>query len=107
LQHFQRRYADTESEMVRDNIERFMFDAPCEACHGNRLRPESLAVTIGGTNIAEVSSYDVATAVEWLEGLELSESEMMIARRIVREIKERLQFLAGVGVGYLGLGRAA
>jgi excinuclease ABC subunit A len=107
VNHFQRRYLDTESEMVRDGIERFMFDAPCEACKGDRLRPESLAVTIGGTNIAEVSSYDVATAVAWLEGLELSESEMMIARRIVREIKERLQFLVDVGVGYLGMGRAA
>jgi excinuclease ABC subunit A len=107
VNHFQRRYADTESDMVRDGIERFMFDAPCEACDGDRLRPESLAVTIGGTNIAQVSAFDVQTAVDWLDGLELSEQEMMIARRIVREIKERLQFLADVGVGYLGLGRAA
>ncbi|MCW2926974.1 MAG: uvrA, partial [Thermoleophilia bacterium] len=107
VNHFQRRYQDTESEMVRDGIERFMFDSACESCKGDRLRPESLAVTIGGTNIAEVSSYDVATAVEWLEGLELSESEMLIARRIVREIKDRLQFLVDVGVGYLGMGRAA
>ncbi|MCW2923337.1 MAG: uvrA [Thermoleophilia bacterium] len=105
--HFQRRYHDTESEMVRDGIERFMFDSPCKACKGDRLRPESLAVTVGGTNIAEVSSYDVATAVAWLNDLELSENEMLIARRIVREIQERLQFLVDVGVGYLGMGRAA
>ena len=107
VNHFQRRYADTESDMVRDSIERFMFDSPCDACKGNRLRPESLAVTVGGTNIAEVSGYDVATAVQWLDQLELSETEHMIARRIVREIKERLKFLEDVGVGYLGLGRAA
>ncbi|MCW2921863.1 MAG: uvrA, partial [Thermoleophilia bacterium] len=96
-----------ESEMVRDGIERFMFDAPCDACEGKRLRPESLAVTIGGTNIATVSAYDVATAVQWLESLELSDTEMMIARRIVREIAERLRFLEDVGVGYLGLDRAS
>jgi excinuclease ABC subunit A len=107
IAHFERRYRDTESEQVRDGIERFMFDSPCASCHGDRLRPESLAVTVGGTNIAEVSGYDVATAVAWIDDLELSETEMMIARRIRREIKERLQFLADVGVGYLGLGRAA
>lgn len=105
--HFQRRYNTTESELVRDGIERFMFDAPCEACGGDRLRPESLAVTVGGTNIAQVSRFDVQSAVNWLDGLELSKTERMIARRIVREIKDRLQFLADVGVGYLGLGRAA
>ncbi|MCB0879854.1 MAG: excinuclease ABC subunit UvrA, partial [Thermoleophilia bacterium] len=107
VNHFQRRYHDTESEMVREGIERFMYDAACEACGGDRLRPESLAVTVGGTNIAEVSSYDVQGAVEWLDQLELTDTERMIGRRIVREIKERLQFLADVGVGYLGLGRAA
>jgi len=107
VNHFRRRYEDTESEIVRDGIERFMFDSACDKCHGDRLRPESLAVTVGGTNIAEVSGYDVATAVAWLDGLELSESEMMIARRVVREIKDRLKFLEDVGVGYLGLGRAA
>ncbi|MCW2956882.1 MAG: uvrA, partial [Thermoleophilia bacterium] len=107
VNHFARRYADTESEMVRDGIERFMVDSACDACDGRRLRPESLAVTIGDTNIATVSSFDVATAVAWLEALELSDTEMMIARRIVREIKERLQFLEDVGVGYLGLDRAA
>jgi excinuclease ABC subunit A len=107
IAHFERRYKDTESDMVRDGIERFMFDSPCSSCNGDRLRPESLAVTVGGTNIAEVSGYDVWTAVAWLDGLELSETEMMIARRIVREIKDRLQFLVDVGVGYLGMGRAA
>ncbi len=107
VNHFQRRYHDTESDLVRDGIERFMFDAPCEACDGDRLRPESLAVTVGGVNIAAVSRYDVQGAVDWLDALELSDTERMIARRIVREIKERLQFLADVGVGYLGLGRAA
>ena len=107
VNHFQRRYADTDSEMVRDGIERFMRDSACTKCKGRRLRPESLAVTIGETNIAEVSGFDVATAVAWLDAMELSDQEMMIARRIVREIKERLKFLEDVGVGYLGLDRSA
>jgi excinuclease ABC subunit A len=107
LTHFANRYNDTDSDMVRDGIERFMRDSPCDACNGKRLRPESLAVTIGDTNIATVTSYDVSTAVAWLEQMVLSESEQMIARRIVREIKERLKFLDDVGVGYLGLDRAS
>ncbi|MBC7645131.1 MAG: excinuclease ABC subunit UvrA, partial [Thermoleophilia bacterium] len=107
ISHLAKRYQDTESDQTRERIERFMRDSPCPDCRGTRLRPESLAVKVGEVDIAEVSGYDVETAVAWLNGLELSDTEMMIARRIVREITERLKFLEDVGVGYLALDRAA
>ena len=107
ISHLSRRYEDTESDFVRDRIERFLRDSPCPDCEGTRLRPESPAVLLGDKNIADVSGYDVEHAIAFLANLELTDTEAMIARRIVREITERLQFLDDVGVGYLGLDRAA
>jgi excinuclease ABC subunit A len=80
---------------------------PCPACHGARLRPESLAVTVGGLNIWEYTKLSARAALEWIEALELTETERTIARLIVREIGERLRFLESVGIGYLSLERTA
>lgn len=107
IRHLMRRWEDTESEMIRERIERFMRNQPCVKCSGSRLRPESLAVLVGDHNIAQVSGFDIGTAVDWLAGLQFTETEEMIGGRIIKEITERLNFLNGVGVGYLALDRAA
>ena len=80
---------------------------PCPDCHGARLRPESLAVRVGGLGIHEFTRMSAQRAIAWLEQLELSDTERQIARLILREIDERLRFLDNVGVGYLSLDRAA
>ena len=80
---------------------------PCPTCEGARLRPESLAVTVGGINIYEYTTKSARTALVWIESLELTETERAIARLVVREIGERLRFLDSVGIGYLSLERAA
>ena len=80
---------------------------PCSACHGARLRPEVLAVTVGGLNIYEYTQFSARRALEWINELELTETERAIARLVVREIAERLHFLDSVGIGYLSLERAA
>ena len=80
---------------------------PCPACEGARLRPESLAVTVGGINIHQYTELSARAALDWIEALELTETERAIARLVVREIGERLRFLDSVGIGYLSLERAA
>src|SRR3712207_8889473 len=80
---------------------------PCPECGGARLRPESLAVRVGGLGIHELTRMSARRAIEWFEELELSETERQIARLVLREIEERLRFLTSVGVGYLSLDRAA
>src|SRR2546427_7236070 len=80
---------------------------PCPECHGARLRPESLAVLVGGLGIHEVTRMSAHRAIDWFGGLELTDTERQIARLILREIDERLRFLDNVGVGYLSLDRAA
>ena len=81
-----------------------MAEQPCPDCEGARLRPESLAVKIGGISIAEYSAMSARAAAEWIDSLDLTETERAIARLIVREISERLAFLENVGIGYLSLG---
>ena len=103
----ERRYRETDSEYSRERIEEYMSVRPCPECHGARLRPESLAVKVGGIGIDEYTRKSAREAMTWLETLELSESERQIATRILKEIVERLRFLDGVGVGYLTLERAA
>ncbi len=103
----ERRYRNTESERTRERIESCMSLRPCPECGGARLRPESLAVTVGGLNIYEYTQLSANAALEWIESLELSDTERQIARLIVREIAERLRFLDSVGIGYLSLERAA
>ncbi len=107
LHSLQRRYENTDSENTRDRVEALMALRPCPACHGARLRPESLAVTVGGLNIYEYTRLSARRALEWIEALELTETERAIARLVVREIGERLRFLDSVGIGYLSLERSA
>jgi excinuclease ABC subunit A len=107
VNNLQRRYEETDSETNRERIESYMAEQPCPACEGARLRPESLAVKIGGLSIAEYSDLSARAASEWIRGLELTDTERAIARLIVREITERLAFLENVGIGYLSLARSA
>jgi excinuclease ABC subunit A len=110
----ERLYRDTESEHSRANIERYMVSKPCPVCEGKRLKPESLAVTVGGKNIVEVSSMSVAQALEWVgviggngKKAVLSKREQLIAHQIIKEIQARLGFLKDVGLDYLNLDRAS
>ncbi|HYQ78431.1 MAG TPA: excinuclease ABC subunit UvrA, partial [Solirubrobacterales bacterium] len=107
VNNLQRRYEETDSETNRERIEGYMAEQPCPACKGARLRPESLAVKVGGLSIAEYSDLSAHNAAEWIRGLEMTETERAIARLIVREITERLSFLENVGIGYLSLARSA
>jgi excinuclease ABC subunit A len=107
VNNLQRRYEETDSETNRERIEGYMAEQPCPACHGARLRPESLAVKVGGISIAEYSDLSAHAAAEWIRELEMTETERAIARLIVREITERLSFLENVGIGYLSLARSA
>ena len=107
LASLERRYENTDSENTRDRIEGLMALQPCPACGGARLRPESLAVTVGGLNIYEYTQFSARAALEWIQALELTDTERAIARLVVREIAERLRFLDSVGIGYLSLERAA
>jgi excinuclease ABC subunit A len=103
----QRRYRETDSSQQRERIEEYMSFRPCPVCKGARLRPEVLAVTVGGVNIHEFTRLSVTAALAFLDRLELTETERLIGQRIVKEIRERLTFLDNVGVGYLQLDRAA
>ncbi|HEY8858511.1 MAG TPA: excinuclease ABC subunit UvrA [Gaiellales bacterium] len=103
----ERRYRETDSAYQKERIEEYMALKPCPACHGDRLKETSLAVTVGGLNIAGVTRMSVTAAIEFVDGLALTETERTIGARILKEIRERLTFLADVGVGYLTLGRAA
>ncbi len=102
-----RRYKETDSENVREKIEEYMSLVPCPACKGSRLRPESRAVLVGGLAINDFTHFSVRRAIDWVERLELSETDRHIARLILREISERLTFLENVGIGYLSMDRAA
>jgi excinuclease ABC subunit A len=103
----ERRYRETDSAGQRERIEEYMSFRPCPVCKGARLKPEVLAVTVGDKNIHEFTQMSVTRAAEFLEGLQLTETEELIGRRIIKEIRERLTFLENVGVGYLQLDRAA
>jgi excinuclease ABC subunit A len=103
----ERRYKETDSAGQRERIEEYMSFRPCPVCKGARLKPEVLAVTVGTSNIHEFTQMSVTRAIEFLDGLELSETEQLIGNRIIKEIRERLTFLSDVGVGYLQLDRAA
>src|SRR5947199_2038598 len=102
-----RRYRETDSDYSREKIEEYMSVRPCPECDGARLRPESLAVRVGGLGIHQVTRMSARRTIEWFEALELSDTERQIARLVLREIDERLRFLDNVGVGYLSLERAA
>jgi excinuclease ABC subunit A len=105
----ERLYRDTESENSRANIERYMVSKPCLVCQGKRLKPESLAVTVGGKNVMDVSSMSVTQALDWFAAIGgvFSEREQLIAHQIIKEIQARLGFLRDVGLDYLTLDRAS
>ena len=118
IPNLQRRYKDTESDHTRQEIERYMAARACEACGGNRLRPEALAVTVCGLGIMEVTAKNIGEAVEWVREIDpdapgehsgetLSPRDKTIGNQILKEIDGRLRFLAGIGLDYITLGRTA
>jgi len=107
IKNYERRYRETNSPEMRAELERFMAVRSCEACHGARLKPESLAFTIGGKNIHQISLMPIDETKRFLENLDLTEREKMIGSRILKEIRERLDFLINVGLDYLTLARSA
>jgi excinuclease ABC subunit A len=107
IPNLERRFHETDSDRVRENLERFMNVMPCPTCGGARLRPESLFVRVGGNNIQEVCALSIHGAELFFETLRLTDKEFEIARRILKEIRERLSFLTYVGLDYLSLDRAS
>ena len=107
INNLERRFRDTSSSWIKEEIESYMSAVPCDACHGKRLSPESLAVTVGGKNISELCDLSVVDALDFIENLELSDRDRMIAEAILKEIRSRLGFLRNVGLEYLTLSRAA
>ncbi|MDQ0215937.1 excinuclease ABC subunit A [Oikeobacillus pervagus] len=107
IHNVERRYRETSSEYVREQMEKYMAEQKCPTCKGHRLKKESLAVKIDGLHIGEISSFSIEEADQFFHNLTLSEKEMKIAQLILREIRERLGFLVNVGLDYLSLRRAA
>ena len=105
--NIERRYKETQSDASRKELEELMSECPCPDCQGRRLRKESLAVTVGEKNIYEFTTLSVENALIWMDGLKLTEQQMLIADRILKEIRSRLGFLKSVGLGYLTLARSA
>ncbi|TAM93321.1 MAG: excinuclease ABC subunit UvrA [Jatrophihabitans sp.] len=103
----ERRYAETDSDYAREKYEGYMREVPCPACRGTRLKPEILAVTIGGRSIAELAARSIGEAAAWLHDLELDDRDRLIAERVLKEVHARLGFLVDVGLHYLSLDRAA
>ncbi len=103
----ERRHADTESEYSRERYEGYMRDIPCPSCAGARLKPEVLAVTVAGRNIAEICALSIAECAQFLRDIELDQRQRLIAERVLKEITERLAFLLNVGLDYLSLERPA
>ena len=105
--NLQRRFEETQSDYLKAELERYMSDKPCPVCKGTRLKPESLAVTVAQRNIAEVCAMSVTNSIAFFGGLDLSERDQLIARGILKEIRERLQFMIDVGLDYLTVDRPA
>ncbi|MGP3561656.1 excinuclease ABC subunit UvrA [Geobacillus sp. BK01] len=103
----ERRYRETSSDYIREQMEKYMAEQACPTCKGYRLKKESLAVLVGGKHIGEVTAMSVTEALAFFDGLELTEKETQIARLILREIRDRLGFLQNVGLDYLTLSRSA
>ncbi|MFP7442280.1 excinuclease ABC subunit UvrA [Bacillus infantis] len=107
IRNVERRFKETSSDYIREQMEKYMAQHPCPACKGNRLKQESLAVLIAGEHIGKITSLSIEEAEDFFEHVILSEKERQIANLILREIKERLGFLINVGLDYLTLSRAA
>ena len=107
INNLERRYKDTSSNWIKEEIQNYMSEIHCDECNGDRLSKESLAVTVGGINIADFCKKSVVSALEFLDTIEFTEKEKIISAEIVKEIRERLNFLQRVGLGYLTLSRSA
>ena len=109
ITNMERRFRETDSSWIRDELSRYQATSPCEACNGQRLKPEALAVKINGLNIAQVTEFSILQAAEWFGALagKLTAKQRDIAQRILKEINERLGFLNSVGLEYLTLSRAS
>ena len=107
VNNLERRYRETNSEYIKEKIEKYMSFRPCTDCGGERLKPEVLAVTVGGINIMEFCHMAVRDSLKFIEDLELSEKEQTIAAQIIKEIRSRLKFLSDVGLDYLTLSRSS
>ena len=107
IRNLERRYKETTSETIREDLEVYMSTRPCPECKGARLRPEALAVTVGGKSIVEVTAMSTRDALEFFSSLELTEKEQIIAKQVLKEVRERLGFLVNVGLDYLALDRAS
>lgn len=107
INNLERRFRDTQSSWIKEEIEAYMSAVPCDACHGRRLAPESIAVTVGGMNISDFCEMPVTDALHFMSGLEFSQRDTVIAKPILKEIKERLGFLQSVGLEYLTLSRSS
>ncbi len=109
LPNLERRWKETDSAWVREELSRYQSQTPCEVCHGLRLKPEALAVRVGGVNIGDASLLSITEALKWFSNLEptLTPQQQEIARRILKEINDRLRFLVEVGLNYLTLARAS
>ena len=101
------KYQETTSETMKTHLERFIHEVPCPTCHGARLKPEILAVTVGDKNINEVCDLSCRDCLAFFEKLEIPERQQAIAGPIVKEVKSRLRFMVNVGLDYLTLSRAA
>jgi len=107
IKNLERRYKETNSSYIREEIEGYMSTKPCPVCKGDRLRKESLAVTVGGRSISHVTKMSIREALEFFENLKLTPKQQIIAKQILKEIKNRLKFLVDVGLDYLTLARSA
>jgi excinuclease ABC subunit A len=107
IPNLERRHRETDSDFIRRDIERFMQERPCNTCHGKRLKPEVLAVTVHGSSITDICELDIDTAIEFFKTMKLNQTETKIAHQILKEIHARLQFLQDVGLNYLTLARGA
>ncbi|MBS6194689.1 MAG: excinuclease ABC subunit UvrA [Clostridiales bacterium] len=106
IKNVERRYRETGSDTMKQEYETFMQITPCHVCHGQRLKPESLAVTVGDKNIFEITSMSIAKLTEFMNGLELTQTQQMIGSQVLKEIRARIGFLMDVGLEYLTLARA-
>lgn len=107
INNLDRRYKETSSNWIRDEIRSYMSEIPCDECHGDRLSAESLSVTVGGVNITDFCKMSVVDALDFVKSLTLSEKEQIIGSEIIKEVIERLNFLKSVGLGYLTLSRSS
>lgn len=107
VNNLERRYRESTSDYIKSVISKYMRETPCEVCHGQRLKPEALAVTVGGLNIMQLSALPIVKVRDFIENLTLSPSNAIIAQPVIREISARLNFLIDVGLGYLTLSRGA